>query len=145
MPVLISKADNTQPQQGIIHITDVHRMLSDFRRKLNLDCIDPSRNPIQKRFYFQIDIKKLEEILKKSGDKTTIRINMSLNLPGQLDCSQTESIENNLSIIVCGIDPKGNPLLNDGDIVLVEGFIDHEKYKTSGDPCCVQGKPMLDV
>ena len=43
-------------------------------------------------------------------------------------------------------------MLNDQDLVLVEGFIDNEDHKVlqkgqkkGVDPCCVQGKPMFDV
>jgi len=152
MSVVISKDQSTQPQEGIIHIADVHRMLTDFRQKINLNCVDPSRNPVPKRFYFNINIKRLEEIASKSADKEIIRINLSLNLQGQLDCEQKESIENSLSLLVCGVDKDKKSMLNHNDLVLVEGFIDNEDHKIpqkgqkrGADPCCVQGKPMFDV
>jgi hypothetical protein len=152
MPVLISRYDNSDPQKGVINIKDVHKLLSDYQKKVKLECIDSSRNPVHKRFYFQINIKRLEKILKHSQNKSILRINMCLNLPGQLDCAETELIENNLSILVCGLDAKGKPLLKDGSLVLAEGFLDHPKFdlaekgkKLDDDECCVQGIPMLDV
>ena len=144
MPVKILR-EETKPQDGIIHISDVHRMLADFRKKVNVECTDPSRNPVQKRFHFDINFNRLKKIADSiSGEKKIIRINLSLNLPGQLNCQEDESIENNLSILVCAVDKKGAPMLKVGNLVLAEGFLDNEKKKLGGgdDPCCVQGVPF---
>jgi hypothetical protein len=149
MPVKIAR-QKTSPQEGIIHISDVHRMLTDFRKKIIVDCTDPSRNPIQKRFHFDIDFERLVKIAKTiHGDKKTIRINLSLNLLGQLNCNEDESIENSLSILVCGVEEVEvnkekikKPLLKEGHLILVEGFKDNDGSKVEGDPCCVQGIPF---
>jgi len=166
MPGKITSRDRTNPVLGMVNITDVHSMLNGFRNKVTLDCVDPSRNPVQKRFYFDIDFRRLQQIIDQpepeglSSSKAKskkeqnpqepkfIRINLSLNLPNQLNCEQTESIENTLSILVCGVKNK-KPLLNDGNFILVEGFSDHDDLGIEGEegggPCCVQGFPMLDI
>jgi hypothetical protein len=158
MPVKIVKKGQTDPFFGLINITDVHRLLNDFRKKVALECSDPARNPVQKRYYFDIDferIKKVAEQLANSGEDEAsdaskpkkIRINMALNLQGQLNCEQTDSIENNLSILVCGVDKDNKSLLNHGNFILIEGFNDNEELAITGGggPCCVQGSPMMNI
>ena len=144
MPVKISQKDPTNPQKGTIQLSDVHRLLTDFRNKIKLDCFDTSRTPVQKRFYFDIDFERLSKIVKTiSGNKKVIRINMAVTMAGQLNCNQNASIENSLSILVCGVDKDDQPMISDGNLILVEGFLDHSESKIEGDPCCVQGVPFI--
>jgi hypothetical protein len=126
-----------------------------------LDCVDTSRNPVQKRFYFDIEVERLTKIVSTiPGIKKAIRINLSVTLPGQLNCDQNDSIENSLSILVCGVvevtEDKGKdnqdkgktvrkPMLGEDDLILVEGFKDSDDTRITDDPCCVQGSPFLSV
>ncbi len=157
MPVKISNTEQTSPLSGVMNISDVHRVLNDYRKKIELECTDPSRNPVQKRYYFDIDLRRIKQVVKQKHDSDNdesstepkkVRINITMNLSGQLNCEQTESIENNLSILVCGVDGRGQSLLNDGNFILVEGFNDHDDLglsrKEGGGPCCVQGMPYIN-
>lgn len=138
-------------QSGEINIGDVQKMFNDFRTKITVGCSDPSRNPVHKRFYFDIEVEKVAQILNNvnGADKKKIRINFSLNMPNQLNCDNSASIENFLSIALCAIDKKSNKsLLRNDDLILVDGFNDHTDFSTvmgGGDPCCVQGSPFLSV
>lgn len=164
MAAKISNLGKTNPGMGIINLSDLHGMLNGYQKKVSLDCTDPSRNPIQKRFYFDIDFRRLKQIVNQpralgdnendnegNSDETEkkekfVRIYLSLNMTGQLNCELTESIENSLSILVCGVKDKQS-MLSDGDFILAEGFSDNEDLglqgSDGGGPCCVQGSPLI--
>jgi len=141
MPAKItpSKTDNST---GEISISDVHKTINDFVTKVELSCIDPTRNPIQKHYHFDIKLDKLTQIIEGSNgaaDDTKIRIHLALNLPSQLNCDSTFSLENYLSILVCGVTPDKSSLLGVNDLILVEGFRDFGANVAPD--CCVQGNP----
>jgi hypothetical protein len=106
-----------------------------------LSCTDPTRNPIQKHFSFDIRIDRINEVIAGStgaiNDK--IRINLSLNLPDQLNCQNTASIENYLSILICAVDENGTALLKEDAMILAEGFADFGALTQTD--CCVNGTP----
>lgn len=146
MPAKITTS-TTDNQSGEISISDVHKMLTDFRTKVEVSCTDPSRNPIVKRFHFDIDLDRISELMKgNTADKKKFRIFMSLNLPGQLNCHNSGSVENHLSLIISGVNKNDKtPLLNLGSPILVDGFKDHTDFAIKGSPddvCCVQGSPI---
>ena len=155
MPVKISANQATYNQNGIINIADVQKIINDFDKKLVIDSIDPARNPVQKHLYFDISMERLKFILdptiNESASSQNFRIYFGLTLPNQLNCQNTASVENTLSITICGIaeneDGTTTPLLTDGQYVLTEGFKDDSVTKPSSGPflgadgCCVNGGP----
>lgn len=144
MAVKITKktTDNTT---GQISIIDVFKTLNDFRTKVQLSCTDPSRNPVQKHFSFDIKMDRINEVIAGSdgaiNDK--IRINLSLNLPDQLNCQNTASIENYLSILICAIDENGASVLKEDAMILAEGFADFGTLVPTD--CCVNGTPPYGI
>lgn len=147
MPAKIT-LDITNNQTGEISVTDVHRMLTDFRAKVDVSCTDPSRNPIVKRFHFDLDIERIKKILENvDADSRKVRIYMSLNMPSQLNCHNNASVENHLSIIVSALSSVDkSPLLSPGSSILVDGFKDHNEFAINAlpdDSCCVQGSPFI--
>lgn len=144
MPAKITDGP-TDSYNGLINISDVHRIINDYITKLNLTCADPTREPIQKHYYFDVSLDKINKMIKGSkgaANNKKFRINLVLNLPNQLNCDQTFSIENYLSILICGISKAADEvsLLKVKDFVLCEGFNDVEK-PIRDDSCCVQGTP----
>ncbi len=157
MPAKISFDLPTNNQVGIINVNDVHKVINDFEKKIELNCSDPSRNPIQKHLYFDISMERLNCIIGKDAteginaeaSKDRFRIYFAVTMPNQLNCENTASVENYLSILVCGINKNDkSPLLKKDNYVLVEGFKDHvttSAKKTSLDDapdCCVNGGPV---
>jgi hypothetical protein len=130
--------DNTA---GQISISDVFKQLNDFITKVQLSCTDPTRNPIQKHYSFDIKMDRINQVIEGTigavNDK--IRINLSLNLPDQLNCHNTASIENYLSILICAVDENGAALLKEDAMILAEGFADFGGLTQTD--CCVQGTP----
>ena len=134
--------ESTNNTNGEINIADVFKQLNDFITKVQLSCTDPTRNPIQKHYSFDIKIDRINQVIEgtEGAVNDKIRINLSLNLPNQLNCHNTASIENYLSILVCGVDENGKSLLKVDDMILAEGFADYNAVAPSPD-CCVQGTP----
>lgn len=147
MPAKITLSD-TNNLKGDISISDVHKTINDYVTKVNLACADPTRNPVLKHFNFSIELARIHSMIESttgSSDKT-FRIYFTLNLPNQLDCDNSVSLENYLSILVCCVDKDGvTSRLKVGDFILAEGFADHVEggaMKLAASPqCCVQGDP----
>jgi hypothetical protein len=139
MPAKITQS-LTDNSTGQISISDVQKTINDFITKVELHSIDPTRNPVRKHYSFDITLERLRQVIEGSegADGGKVRINLALNLPSQLNCTSTHSIENFLSILVCGISENGSSLLRVNDSILAEGFIDFGGFR--GD-CCVQGNP----
>lgn len=139
MPAKIT-ASTTNNSTGEISISDVHKTINDYISKVELHSIDPTRNPVLKHFYFDISLDRLNEVISGSegSNQTKIRINLALNLPNQLNCTSTYSLENYLSILVCAIAENGSSLLRVDDSILAEGFVDFGSLVPG---CCVQGTP----
>jgi hypothetical protein len=141
MPAQIH-ASVTNNQTGQIRITDVIQNINDYRTKLNFSCTDPTRNPVLKHHYFDLDLTKIGEIIANTpgAQSGKIRINLALNQPGQLNCENTVSVENALSLIVCAVNTNNVSLLREDDLILVEGFRDFGN-QPANPTCCVQGIP----
>jgi hypothetical protein len=143
MPTKITRhvTNNTNAE---ISVSDIHKTINDFITKVELKCTDPTRNPVQKHYHFDITLARLIKVLEETdgANQTDFRVHLSLNLPSQLDCNNKISLENYLSIVVSAISNDGEKesLLNEGDYVLVEGFSDTPNWQ--GGTCCVQGNPL---
>lgn len=147
MPAKIT-LNTTDNQSGEISVSDIHKMLTDFKTKVNISCSDPARNPVVKRFHFDINIDRIKLLTAGTNtDKNLVRISLSLNMPSQLNCENSESIENHISIILSGVNKVNKTSqLSPGYAVLLDGFKDNEDYVVSrqpGDDCCVQGSPIV--
>ena len=145
MPALITDS-TTNNQTGEISVSDVRKTINDYITKVNLNCTDPTRNPVLKHFDFTIDLSKIQSMIDMTSNAlaNTFRINLTLNLPNQLTCHNEYSIENYLSILVCCVDKSNEThasLLNVGDYILAEGF---QEYGNAVPDCCVQGNPPSD-
>ena len=146
MPAKIT-LNTTDRANGLISVTDVIKMRHDYSHKLILANTDPTRNPVHKHFYFNISESQINLILEQrlnpnapnSKRGTFIQVHLVLNLPDQINCDNTESIGDYISIIVSGIDEDNLPMLNVNDEVLVEGFKDYRRG--FNDVCCVVGDP----
>ena len=154
MPAKITTSKPTDNQLGEINVVDVQKIINDFDKKLKIESIDPTRNPISKHLYFDISMERLKEIIdpaeNKSASNQFFRIYLGVTLPSQLDCLNDKSVENTLSVLLCGVQDNGDgtltPLLNDGQLILTEGFKDHStsnintgKFTTFVANCCVNG------
>jgi hypothetical protein len=131
-------------EEGLVNVADIIKMKNDYSQKLQMTNIDPARNPVHKHYYFDISEEQITAILEQregQGQDTKIRIHLVLNLPGQLNCHNTASIEDYLSIIVSGVDENNSSMLSaeTEDQILIEGFKDF-RADFRGD-CCVVGDP----
>lgn len=141
----------TDAQNGLISSELVKKLIRDYVVDIQVTSKEPTRNPIKLHHYFDIELQRLQDLLSSTtgADTNLVRINLVVNEPNQMNCMETESIGNYLSIIVCCVDESNNSLLNPGANVLVEGFKDFSNGVPSATPglesvnatarCCVQG------
>jgi hypothetical protein len=141
MPAFITN-NSSEPDNGLINILDIKRLLKDYADIVQLYSSDTGRNPVHKYLAFDIQLSKIQEIVNNNSTAKpgVFRVNLVLNLPGQKDCDQAQ-IQNFLSILVCGIDGSDNALLNVEDAVLVEGFKDKNENAIQSPECCVRTIP----